>query len=150
MADPVVPVPAGGPSRIDLGSAVLASIYAGSIAGGTTVAVGAFVSGSGPLAEFVITLVSASVLGSMVGAVVALLPGVTISLLLQLSRTTRIAPIVGALLGAVLPVSVVVTLANENTSSTAEKVISLLPLAVCGALGGGIGGIALHRYTTLS
>ncbi len=102
MADPVIRLPAGGPGRIDLGSVVLASIYAGSIAGGTTVA-----------------------------------------------RALRVAPIVGALLGAAFPIAVLVTLANENTSSTSETVIALLPFAVCGALGGGIGGIALHPSTAV-
>ena len=135
-------------TTLDPGSAVVACVVAGSIAGSSTVLMFA-VSGSPgeswSVAE-VVQIVSITSLAAGVGAVVAMLPGVAIGLLLQRFRLTPAGPLVGAVAGALLPLLVLLAVANDPNTNPTRFSAAALMLSLCGALGGGLGGATLAHY----
>ena len=127
-------------SRLHLPSAAAASVIAGAVAGAITTAFFAMATADQFTTGLLLDVLGGAFVGSVVGVAIALLPGIAISLLLQKFALTHLAPLVGAIVGAVSPVVVF-----GWTSENGLGAVDLVGFGLSGAIGGAFGGVALHR-----
>ena len=127
-------------SELDLGSAALASFVAGAVAGALTGSWFPVTSTEVWSVERISFLALGLLIGGYVGGIVALLPGAVISLSLQKVAAVRLAPFVGAIIGAVLPVTFFNAIAHSGLDLQ-----SVLGFGISGAIGGIVGGLTLIR-----
>ena len=135
--------------RIELWSALGASVAAGAVSGACTVAVFSVVNQTQFTVWWLVQTGFAISIAAAVGGIVGLLPGLVVSFILQILKSTRLGLPVGSAVGALL------TFAVFRDSSDAQVAELNYPppisnghllLVLCWAVGGGAGGLLLHRW----